>query len=193
MSHQLKKIGDRWYVGLDAAAEFIGVSSMTVRNWMSEGVSYPPYDTTHAMFPLKELGDWVGRERLFKTGRGGSYPFMPDLTRLPGVGETGADGQELVLNKQREETLLARERRLSLELDRAEKEGRLVDAEAVTRANLKMVSIVKTRLLRIPSAYAPAIHAERDVHAVQSALDRAIREALEELSVTTNEVDEDVE
>jgi hypothetical protein len=56
-----------------------------------------------------------------------------------------------------------------------------------------MVTTVKTRLLQIPSSMARTLHGERDVHAVQSLLDRAIRDALEELSAEQIEVSDDVE
>jgi phage terminase Nu1 subunit (DNA packaging protein) len=68
-----------------------------------------------------------------------------------------------------------------LELDLAEKKGKLVRIEDVLTAEKNIASIVRTKLLSIPSKVAPLVAPEKSVKKIKSTLDEVIREVLHEL------------
>lgn len=193
MSHELKKINGTWYIGVEGAAEMCGVTDVTFRKWVGQP-NPPPFDPRTTMCPLGELGDWIGRHRLFKTGRGGGYPYMPDLSKLTGMqllpGLDPAPESD-VLDKQVEEARLTKLRADKLDLEIAEQKGRLIDAEVVKNGWVRITTLVKTRLLQIPSALAPLLVGETDTFELQKRLDRSIREALESLSEARDHDDEE--
>lgn len=191
MSYELKKINGIWHIGVEGAAEMCGVTDVTFRKWVGQP-DPPPFDPRLTMCPLGELGDWIGRYRLFKTGRGGGYPYMPNLSKLTGMQLLpGLDPEPIsdILDKQAEEARLTKLRADKLELDIAEQTARLIDADVVRNSWVRIVTLVKTRLLQIPSATAPLLAGETDTFEVQKRLDRSIREALESLSETRDQDD----
>ena len=73
-----------------------------------------------------------------------------------------------------------------LELDLAEKKGKLVMIEDVLTAEKNIASIVRTKLLSIPSKVAPLVAPEKSVKKIKSTLDEVIREVLHELARLKN-------
>ena len=68
-----------------------------------------------------------------------------------------------------------------LELELVEKKGKLVKIEDVCTAEKNIASIVRTKLLAIPSKVAPLVSTETSVKKIKSTLDEVIREVLHEL------------
>jgi hypothetical protein len=123
-------------------------------------------------------------------GTGGFVGVDPAIVAaIDGIdGDSDSDGLTpdlpWTLQKTKEEALLARQRRLKIELERKELEGTLhaeVDVEAVWT---DMIARCRARLLAIPSKVAPIIAkmSKRDPGQVQSLIDAEIRVALTELS-----------
>lgn len=194
MSYELRRIDGTWHIGTEGAAEMCGVTHVTFRKWLDQP-DPPPFNYHVTMAPLGALGDWIGRKRLFKTGRGGGFPYMPDLSKLQGkVMVPGIDPEPVEpdkLDKLAEETRLTKIKADMAEIELAEKKGKLIDAEIVTDGWIKLVLRVKTRLLKLPTSLAPLVVGETDPFEVQKRLDAGVREALEGLS--GNDDDEDGE
>lgn len=178
MTTKVKTIDGKTYINQELAAELCGVTPPTMINWR-KAPNPPPFDPITTMYPAEKLGEWIRKEQPFKKGRGGAYTFMPDLSRVPGA--DGGDGENLV-TKEQEETRLKRLQADKQELDNLERAKSLVPADEVTDAWIDIVSRVKTKLTRIPSALAPLVYGKPDVYAVQETLESGVREALEELS-----------
>ncbi len=171
-------------------AEFIGVTPMTVARWDNEGEG-PPRDAQTGTYDLAKLGVWWRDELVFKTGRGGSLPYMPDHKRLrraiglPSTPTVTLPGLEVELDP---ETKDEADRRLAVakadkqEMDNRERAADLIPASLVTTAWTEIVARVKVKLTKIPSALAPICYGKRDAFEVQEVLESGIREALDELS-----------
>ena len=181
-------------------AELIGVTTTTLKKWRQEE-NPPPYDAVSGTYDMKTLGIWMRTELIFKTTRGGAYGFFPDKDRcrkllsmsapalaLPGLEPSVED--RAPLTKQEEETRLAKLKADKLEIELAETAGALVKSEDVTTAWVDILSRVKAKLTRIPSALAPLVHGNDTVFEVQETLEDGVREALEELSDDWREVAE---
>lgn len=186
MTFRIEKIEGIWYIGQEAAAEVCGVSDNTFRKWLGQPEP-PPWNGRLAMAPLAELGDWIGRKKLFKTGRGGGFPYMPDLSRLQGQSlvpglDPGTGAADVKIDKLAEEARLTKLRADKVALEIAEQEARLVDADMVRDGWVKLVTQVKTRLMKLPTSLAPLVTGETDPFKVQKTLDAGVREALEGLS-----------
>lgn len=173
-------------------AELIGITTTTLKKWRSEP-NPPPYDAASGTYDMATLGIWMRTELIFKTTRGGVYGFFPDKDRcrkvlnmsapapsLPGLEPSPEDRPPLT--KQEEETRLAKLRADKLEIELAETAGSLVKSEDVATAWVDILSRVKAKLTRIPSALAPLVHGKDTVFEVQETLEDGVREALEELS-----------
>ena len=86
------------------------------------------------------------------------------------------------LNAGEEKALLDRARRLKVELEIAEKEAKLLDAEAVKEEWSRLVMNFRARMLALPTSLAPAVAVEGDVVACAALLKATVYEALTELS-----------
>ena len=171
------------------AAEIAGVTDVTIRKWMDDDPTLP-FDRASRTFPAREFGIWLRTELVLKSG--GRY--LPDRKRLIELlgGEAAIPIRTPTLpgmpEPPRIETREEAERRLAVakadkqELDNAERAGKLVQADVATHAWVDIVTRVKTKLLRIPSALAPLVYGKSDVFEIQGVLDDGVREALEELA-----------
>ncbi len=101
---------------------------------------------------------------------------------LASIGAEDANwGQE----RTRQETLLAQERRLKLELERLELQGSLHHAADVEAVWADILVRFRTRILAVPSQAAPIIAGlkkNRSMAEIQAAIEVQVREALTELS-----------
>lgn len=190
-----KPVDSKMMLPPDIVAAICDVAPQTMITWRKRNVG-PPFDEVLKMYPARALGEWLSRERPFMQGKGGGYPYLPDPSRFPtGFVLSGDDGAGQVLTKEQEEVRYKRAQADEKELDIAERAGQLVKADDVTMAWIDIVSRVKTRLTRIPSALAPLVHGKKDVYDIQATLESGIREALDELSDdwrdTKEEPDED--
>lgn len=192
MSFEVRRLNGVWHIGRDGAAEMCGVSTVTFMKWLDEP-DPPPHNRREAMSPITELADWIGRLRMFKTGRGGGFPYLPDMARLkkliaPSLEPSQAPHpdtlgvQKAVLNKHEEEARLTKLRADKVQLELNEAMGVLVSAEDVEKSWLTIVTRTKTRLLGIPTSVAPEIAGETDAYEIQERLMDEIRTALEDLS-----------
>lgn len=164
--------GELW-VDRHVAAQFCGVTVQTFTNWVNSGDNPPPYDHERRLVSAKGLGHWVRSVQTLKKGRGGSYPFLPDISSF--VINTGVSDES-------PETRLKRLQGDKVEMELRQSAASLVSAEDVTQAWSSVVSMAKTRLLKIPSTLSPIVTGLTDQHDVEHKLSTAIREALEELS-----------
>jgi hypothetical protein len=167
------------YITPELTALLCGTTTVSLRNWR-EQEHPPPYNIELNMYPAEELGVWIRTELIFKRGRGGSYPNLPDLSRFPSkVLPTGPDAP---VTKQDADIRLKTLQADKLEIELMEKAGELIAVEDVTTTLSSMIVRVKTRLLRMPSAIAPTVAGMSDTNAVQKRLEAEVREALDELS-----------
>lgn len=157
---------------------------VTLLNWRKQQNAMP-FNESVKMYPAEELGRWIRQEQIFKTGRGGGYPYLPDLTRLPGRGSmpTKVTGRQSQLGDKNEaETRLKTLQADKVEIELKQISKELIPVELVSDALIKMVLRVKLRLLQIPSTVAPLVVNNSDVYAIQKLIEDGVREALEELS-----------
>lgn len=92
--------------------------------------------------------------------------------------DKGKDGGGLWREKERTEALRAQ----LLELELAEKQGKLVDAEAVRRATMNKARIARDALLSLPMRISAELAAETDPGKVHDRLSVEIRKLCAELS-----------
>lgn len=170
------------YISADAAALMCGTTRVTMLNWRKQE-NPPPYNDEINMYPLAELGVWSRTELLFKKGKGGAYPNLPDLSRIPGRAAMPTMGKQPArLDKHDAEIRLKTLQADKVEMELQQAAGELIPVTDVTHALTNMVMRVKTRLLKIPTAIAPLVVGLTDVYAVQERLEDGVREALDELS-----------
>jgi hypothetical protein len=184
MTTALTEINGKLYAPQPIAAEFCGVIPQTLGNWAKQG-NPPPRDPITGLYPLKELGEWSRNRQIYKTGRGGGLPFMPKISNADSDAPTPA------LNGREQEARYKKLQGDRLELEMAERAGKLVLAEDVTAAWLNIVARVKMRLRGIPTKLAPLVHGAKDVYTVQQTLEDGVAEALDELSEDWVEADDD--
>jgi len=173
------------YISPELTALLCDTTTVSLRNWRAQE-NPPPYNVELDMYPAQELGLWIRKEMIFKRGRGGSYPNLPDLSRIPPhlVTVTSSTPTTKSDAEIRLKTLQADK----VEIELKQMAGELVPLEEVAGALSSMVSRIKTKLLRLPSALAPMIAGMTDTHEVQKHMERGVREALEELSQDWDEV-----
>ncbi len=165
-----------FHVSVDIAAQICGVTHATMLNWRKQP-NPPPYNQSHDLYPLTELGDWIRTQQIFKAGKGGSYPWKPDMSRFGPV--TSLPGTEKETQKDRVERL--RGDKIQMELE--EKAGRLVNADEVEIAWSNILSRVKMRILSVPMVVSPTVSGISDENEISVVIENEIREALEELVV----------
>jgi len=162
-----------------SVAILCGVSVQTLINW-DKADNPPPRDQTTKLYPMTEIGTWIRTEMPFRKGKGGSYPYLPDITRFPGGGTLpGIDGPPV---KHVEEARLKKLQADKLEIELQEMAKQLIPVDQVTDAFTQMVMRVKTRLLKLPTSLAPLVHGQKDVFVIQTKLQEGVNEALEQLA-----------
>lgn len=187
-------IDGKFYFSRDVVAAICGVVPETITKWKREH-NPPPFDGDWV--EAGALGEWIRNHQLFKKGRGGSFPYMPDMSRapevrlerpasmtLPGLDPAPSAGSESQkrLDKHSEETRLKRAQANKVEMENAITAGELIPKHEVETAFVNIATHVKARLLKIPSALAPVIVGIKDMYEVQQHIETDIREAMEELA-----------
>lgn len=183
-SDHIKEHDGVFHVSPTIAGIMCDANPVTLMNWRKQP-NAPPFNDGIKMYPVDKLGQWIRQEMIFKPGRGGGYPYLPDLTRLPGRGSmptkvTGRQGQ--LGDKNEAETRLKTLQADKLEIELKQMSKELIPVDIVSDALIKMVLRVKSRLLQIPSTVAPLVVNNPDVYAIQKLIEDGVREALEELS-----------
>lgn len=191
MSHELIEHADgKLYVSPDTAAVLCGTTKVTLINWRAQE-NPPPFNDAIKAYPLAELGVWIRSELIFKKGKGGSYPMLPDLSRIPGRAVMPTLSKPSRVDKNDAEIRLKTLQADKVEMELKQTAGELIPVEDVTHALTNMIMRVKTRLLRIPTSLAPLVTGLSDVYGVQKRLEDGVREALEELSEDWREGQQD--
>lgn len=183
MSHKLIEHTDgKLYISADTAAVMCGTTVVTLQNWRRQE-NPPPFNDSIKGYPLAELGVWLRTEMILKKGKGGAYPWLPDMSRAPNRAAMPVFGSKPGrVDKHDAEIRLKTLQADKVEMELKQTAGELIPVEEVTHALTNMIMRVKTRLLRIPTAIAPLVVGLSDVYGVQKRLEDGVREALEELS-----------
>jgi phage terminase Nu1 subunit (DNA packaging protein) len=188
-----QRINGTHYVDEELACVLLDVTDVTLRKWMTQA-DPPPFDADIGMYPLRDLGRWVWEKKPLKNGRGGGFPYVFDISKLPNKGKApSAEPAPDTASRLESEARLAAAKADIAEMDRDGKRGTLIEADKVQSALTLMVTRVKSRLLRIPSSLAPMITGLTNPIEVQEKLNDRIREALEQLAVNGWDTDEDID
>ncbi len=178
-----------------AAAEFLGITTITLIRWSKEPDAPPRTDD--GWYPAKELGLWSRKVMVTKPTKAGSanpiYSYAPDgwgpkPKALPPVpGDAGvAIPEDLKAAERRYKAAQADK----IEMDMAVSRGELIVAADVMHAWQMILVRVKTRLLKLPTTLAPLIVGDLDLYSVQTKLKEGVADALSEASVDWRETQE---
>lgn len=166
-------VNNKPYVSTRVAATVCGVTIQSFNNWRRDE-NPPPVDNRSGMVSLEELGQWIRSEQVLKPGRGGTgFPYLPNVDRLYKNTDVGKEAPETRLKRLQAD-------KVQLELDKSR--GLLIPVDEVQQVWSRILSRVRTRLLRLPVATAPFVTGLSDVHQVQQRLSDQVSEALEELA-----------
>ena len=185
----MQLINGTYYVNTEAAAQLCGVAKTTVIAWRKQP-NAPTYDNELKMYPLPELGEWVRGEQIYKRGKGGAFPWKPDMSRFPSPAPSSSPPVTILPGMERPEpeynedaeTRVKRLRGDKLEMEIQQRAGELVDADELLIVLSSMISRVKTRILSLPTALAATVTGNTDRVQVQAMIEEKIHATLEELS-----------
>lgn len=187
----MRLINGTYYVNTEAAAQLCGVAKTTLIAWRKQP-NAPMYDTELKMYSVPELGDWIRGEQIYKRGKGGAFPWKPDMTRYPmhsidrhkstPVAILPGMEQPVIERDEDAETRVKRLRGDKLEMEIQQRAGELVDADELLIVLSSMISRVKTRILSLPTSLAATVTGKTDRVEVQSMIEEKIHATLEELS-----------
>lgn len=150
-------------------------------------------EALHLHQSINQLSQLTGMDRATITKRLKNAPWRPGakmaklydttvaLPLIYSAGDVSGESPEQ-LSPQREKALLDRERRRIAELERQEREKRLVAVDVVRDDWLAVVGIARSRLLALPSRIAPDLVGQNDMRAVEDRLRAAVHEVLQEMS-----------
>ena len=142
------------------------------------------------MVNISQLSEMTGFDRATISKRLAHLEFEPGNKRakfykcpdaLAILYKFGIDDTER-LDPQQEKARLDRERRLIAELDRQQKERKLIDADEVKDDWMSVVSVTRSRFLALPSRIVPELANLKDMRKMEDALIAAIHEVLEEMA-----------
>lgn len=196
----IKIVGDEYFLNREITAVLCGVDPATITNWRKQP-DPPPFTEAHNGFNAADLGHWIRKKQTLKRGRGGSYPFLPEMgsiaqvevPTLPGLSPTPLPQMAPMADKHTEETRLKKAQADKIELELAIKAGEYVPKSDVESAFIDMATQIKTKLLKIPSSLAPVVIGIKDMYEIQQLIEDQIREAMEALADggATDERDEE--
>ena len=167
MVRRRKGIGERTVPSLRKLAGALGLAPTTIRRYAARGLAIPApsggwdVEATKAAIEQARASDTVGTASL-KRGEN------PDILRL--------------------RARVLEERARLLEIERREREGRLIDREEAVRDYAKLVIAARTKILAVPQRLRQRFP-ELPMAAIEH-LDAILREALEELSEQDPEMGE---
>ena len=190
---QIALIRGSYFINTESAAQLCGVAKSTLIAWRKQP-NAPPYDTKLKMYSLIELGEWIRTEQIYKRGKGGTFPWQPDMSRYPASAQPtpiqtqapvtilpGMTAPEPIYDED-QDTRVKRLRGDKLEMEIQQKAGELVNADEVLIALSSMISRVKTRILSLPTSLAATVTGKTDRVEVQTMIEEKIHATLEELS-----------
>lgn len=184
-----------------AAADFLGVTTQTLIRWSKE--PDPPPRTDDGWYPVREIGVWARKVMVTKSTKGGSkpiYSYAPEGWGPKAVNHPAPnlndDGVAIPEGLKEAEQRLKTAQANKIEMEMAEKSGELILASDVLEAWQRILTRVKTRLLKLPTTLAPMVLGDPDLYSVQRKLKESVNDALAEASVDwreTREASEDDE
>ena len=166
-SRDLTVIDGEYHVSVKIASVFCGVTQATYNRWITEDYP-PPIDPETRLIPLKDLGDWTRTRQVRRRGRGGG----PSPYATPTVYDIDDDPKLRLAKLQGDK----------VQMELMERARLLVPIEEIKPMWVRIITRIRTKLLRLPVATAPLVTNQTDQYAVQEALDQAVREILEELA-----------
>lgn len=183
-------INGTYYVNTEVAAQLCGVAKTTIIAWRKQP-NAPPYDDELKMYSMPELGDWIRDHQIYKRGKGGKFPWKPDMSRFPGHQPTpthvtilpGMQRRDEISPREDQDERVKRLRGDKLEMEIRERAGELVDGDEMLIVLSSMLSRVKTRLLGLPSIIAAGIVGNSNRVEVQAIIEDKMYIALDELSI----------
>jgi len=154
------------YWSTEEVAKKTRVTNAQVSHWKSKGIIHP------AITGSKKEGDFY-------------KPFETIYRLMMYYQDFSKDTVEM--KDARERQLVNRARKE--ELDLAEREGELVNAEKIERAVGEVIIRLKINLLTIPKGIAPQIRDEKDINVIAAKIKERIEGALKETaSININEL-----
>ena len=109
------------------------------------------------------------------------YDLIESMSAYIGfLQERGRDGGSLSDEQKR----LTAARADLAEIEKRRVEAELIPADEVEQAWVKMLAVIKTRLLAVPAKMAPRVMVMQRAAEIKDALDREIRDALQEVADT---------
>lgn len=142
-------------VGINQLCELTGMARATIKRRLDEIPSAPG----------------PNRSKLYDSSRA-----------LSAIYHGGEAGSGETLDPQQEKAKLDQQRRLVVELDRAEREGRLVDIETVAAEWEQAGEIFKSRILGIPSRLGASLVGIKTAREIEDTLLAALQSALSEIA-----------
>lgn len=171
-------------VQLAHVADFCGVTVQTVRGWAKEP-GWPTM-TTDGYYSARAVGEFIRRVQVTKPGRGGAkdqFPYAPDGWGPRPVATPSEPKAAKNEDKNEAETRLKIAQANKIELDLAVAEGKLIEVETVNTAWATLLTRVRSRLMKLPSAVAPLVVGDPNMASIQGKLKDAVYDALNEASV----------
>jgi phage terminase Nu1 subunit (DNA packaging protein) len=147
-------------------AEIFGKSLPTVSAWITRGC------------PVVERGG-RGREWQFDTAA------VHDWLMTNAVAAASGDTSKMDIDEARRRKLAAEATMAEIDVD--QRLARLVTVEDSRRVIGAQCAMVRTRLLAMPSTWAPRLHRIKTIAEIAEVMTAAVVEALEELSADTRE------
>ena len=159
----------------DAAAVLAGVTVQTMIAWDKQ--ENPPPRNSDGSYSAKQFGEWLVNYRGLK--KRGPKPKRES--------DAGDDGESFVEAERR--LKLAQAIKVERENDVAA--GRLVSMDVIEPLWQRILVRVRGRLLKLPTATAPIVLGDGDVHSIQAKLKDAVHDALSELADDWRDGDDD--
>lgn len=175
----------RGVIGLREFARLVGVKLGSIQDAIDAGRITAVIKTRNGRKLIKDeaLAQW---DAVHCSGDAESFEEDTETnehpTGMPGL--FSPDGLPWGAQKTKEEAQLAAIRRELLQLDKAERDGQLHDAQDVDRVWDSIVSTFKARMLALPGKAAPLIKAlgKPEVVPIQQLLESMVNEALAEVA-----------
>lgn len=156
---------DDIYVQVEPLCAMIGVSSMTISNYVKDGMPYVHLnESTRRSFPVRKCFEWLILNGYMQIKYDKQTETEDDLEELP--------------PKERKDLADARLKELEL----AKKKGELISLEEIRKECEYILTSFKNKTLGVPSKIAPALIGLETIAETKAILDEAMYELLTELS-----------
>lgn len=176
---QLAVIDGRTLINQQLAADLCGVSCTTFVRWHDEE-NPPPRDPATGLYYVKEMGEWIRKKQVLKLGRGGNYQYAPEGWG-PKEKRSVGGGEVDPLDKTLAEVRLKTAQAEKVEMENKVVAGELIRMSEVESTWQKILTKVKTKILKLPTTSAILVMGDPDLYSIQAKLETAVRDALVDL------------